>query len=89
MVATFCVGLRNNSRVYKEITGGNVLNTDTLLALLIDDVRNLMFALAGKENKEISVVELMLNKSTKQKQTGFISIDEFEKKRKSFIRKEE
>ena len=48
-----------------------------------------MFALAGKENKEISVVELMLNKSTKQKQTGFISIDEFEKKRKSFIRKEE
>ena len=85
MVATFCVGLRNDSRVYKSLTDNNILTNDTLLALLIDDVRNLTCALAGVENKNVSIYHLLTGNTIKENKFGFATVEDFEKARKSII----
>ncbi|RGD72907.1 hypothetical protein DW687_11735 [Anaerofustis stercorihominis] len=85
MVATFCVGLRNNSRTFKKITDNKILNTETLLALLLDDFRTFLSLICGEKNKNQSAYELLTSEAKEKSKIGFNSPEEFEKARREIL----
>lgn len=63
LVATFCVGLGENSRVVRNLTGNRTSMESLLLALIIDDIRKYFY-----NNKSIpSVYELLQHIENKEK----------------------
>lgn len=63
LAATYCVGLGENSRVVRNITGNRTSMESLLLALIIDDIRKYFY-----NNKNIpSVYELLQHIENKEK----------------------
>lgn len=89
MVATFCVGLRNDSRTFKKITDNKILNTETLLALLLDDFRTFLCLVCGEKNKNQSIYKLLTTEMNEESSTGFNSPEEFEKARREILERSE
>lgn len=87
-VATFCVGLRENSRIRMKMAGEKVNTEITMLAAIVDKLGYLIWGLSEDGvkgiNKPVSILEILYGSEEKQI-SSFDSPEEFEKRRKELI----
>lgn len=90
-VATFCVGLRNNSRIKMRMSGSKYTLDTLLLASALDKLALLVWSKTKDSehglNRPRSVVETLLGKNENRDIKAFNTAEEFEKKRKEIIGK--
>lgn len=89
LVATFCCGLRDNSRIKSKINGLKVSFETLLLAKLVDNTSWLVWAQtedakSGK-NRPTSLAALLSGREEEKENISFASGDEFDKYRQSLI----
>lgn len=88
-VAIFCIGLREDSRIKKKISG-NKHSIDTLLLASVTDYLSLILWTKTKDgqkgiNRPASVLNQLLGSDKENDVTAFNSAEEFEAARKEII----
>lgn len=81
LIATLTIGLPESSRVMRKYSGVNLTLDQMLLALLVDDLNNLMYGLSRKKGKKPqSIAKQLLNKDKKDKDElmSFRTADDYE-----------
>lgn len=85
LAATLCVGLRNDSRVYKKLTDNHSLSTNVLIGLLIDDFRAFVYGVLGVKNENKSVYKILTGEYENEISKGYDTPEAFEEARKKII----
>lgn len=89
LVSTLAIGLSEDSRIKKKITGTKV-DTDTLLlAMLIDSV-NMLIYMNTKDakdgiNRPKSIATILTGRDNEDQKVGFSTIEEFERAKRRII----
>ena len=88
-VAAFSVGLRANSRIKMKLSGMELEPDIYLLAAIVDRLSILLWRQTKDGTEGINPPELILVNSSKVKNKGFTTGEEFEKFRESILKGEE
>lgn len=83
LLATLCVGLRDDSRIKRKLSGMKLTRTEMLLAAGVDRISILLWLNSedGRkgENRPASILDVLMGETTEDKQTeGFDTAEEFE-----------
>lgn len=89
MVATFCIGLREDSRIKRKLSG-NQYSIETLLMASVADYLALILWIKTKDgqngvNKPDSVLNHLLGNDGQSETMSFYSAEDFEAMRKKII----
>lgn len=89
LVTTLAIGLSDNSRIKKKLTGTKVDTNTLLLAMIIDSVNMLIYMNSqdAKDgiNKPKSIANILTGRDQEEPKVGFSTIEEFEKAKKKII----
>lgn len=83
LLATLSVGLRDDSRIKRKISGMKLNRTEILLAAGVDRLNLLLWLNSDEgrrgENRPVSILDKLMGDTTDDKQTeGFETAEEFE-----------
>jgi len=86
LLGTLVAGLGANSRVYQKMSG-QVVPTDTLLlAIVIDELRTIIYGANGKKSPEKIATKLMEGAKPERKERLFNTGADFDKARAALIK---
>ena len=93
LVATFSVGLREDARIWKKISGRRLSCTDAILARLYDRLNEFIYAILridGEPERMYPILEGLEkpDESKEQEEEKFVSygsVDEFNEARKTIL----
>ena len=85
LVATLAAGLGPNSRVYQKLAGQTVPTDTLLLAMLVDDVRAMVYGTKGKHVPERIAPKLMAGAMPERKERIFKTGADFDKARAALL----
>ena len=85
LVATLAAGLGPNSRVYQKLAGQTVPTDTLLLAMLVDDVRAMVYGTKGKHVPERIAPKLMAGAIPERKERIFKTGADFDKARAALL----
>ena len=86
LLATLCAGLHDDSRIKMKMMGMRKIAPSFALTHAADTLTVILHALVGSKKKPKLYEDIMADKQSNQKTTGFSSIEEFEKARQRFIK---
>ena len=87
-VATFSVGLRENSRIKTKMRGDNIQTDTLLLGMIYDNITRVLVALEAVEEPKY-ITDILLGRDEKEKQGScktFDSAESFEAERARIVR---
>lgn len=87
LVATFCVGLREDSRIKMKMSGAKLPHDTLILAMIFDRIGDLAWSLGNRTDRPPSLVKLLCEEVKEDNldiQT-FDTPEEFEKERRRII----
>lgn len=87
-VATFSVGLRDNSRIKSKIRGETISTDTLLLGMIYDNISKVLVALGAIEEINTYITDILLGKEKKEKKKKYKSFDtpaSFEEERRRII----
>lgn len=90
LLATLSSGLRDDSRIKKEIAGVSESNNNLLLATIADGIRNLQWMQtkdgAKGRNRPESILEELLGESTPDKDVqAYLTAEDYERERRRIL----
>lgn len=90
LLATLSSGLRDDSRIKKEIAGVSESNNNLLLATIADGIRNLQWMQtkdgAKGRNRPESILEALLGESTPDKDVqAYLTAEDYERERRRIL----